>query len=719
MLRANVVGPPPRALSDPYLRARSASSSRNLTRIGRYEVIERIGVGGMAEVWKAKSIDPDGKIRIVAVKQLAPELDRDPQLVTMFLDEAALAAQLSHPGIVAMEETGRDDQGRAYMVLEYVDGHDLRWCLATAAKAHYWLPVEFSLTVVRDLARALAFAHDARGTDGQPLHLVHRDVSHSNVFLSKAGRVKLADFGIARARGRASETRTGMVKGKLGYLSPEQVRAEPLDGRSDVFSACVVLWELLTQRRMFIGETDFKTMLAVCRDRRRPVSELRPGLPPALDALVSKGVEIDRDLRFESAEALEDAIDDLAKELDLKLGPTITSGVVQYLTDVAVTLEHESSHPPEQMPATVELDDPFTGPITAFPENDGLDPSDVFAQSTSDIQDIEGLGIQEGAERTSYPDTPIAPSPGTARRGLIALDPIGPFDLVHDGVTGRLSTFEALMGALLDGARNVDDEIWIDGRFALPARELATLLELDPARALCEPMEPEAWIPASGLDPVASLADLTLQSWTGYLLARRDPDVRGLFFASGTISRAASLRPSDQLAVALAAATEGAPLDRLITEVVHRRRPLTEVCAVALGLAPDMMMALRTGLEVEITAEILRLGPQALARRSVPVGPRPSINRSRLHGITAAAALAWPADVAKIVLAPFGARRVGVSSNASVIAEALGLGRGAAPVLTAIHSGISLQEIRRAAPETPVSDRIFLLLIGSGAIRLR
>lgn len=728
MLRANVVGPS-RTDSGRALPRRTSSSHSGAVRVlGRYEILDRLGVGGMAEVWRARARDADGQGRLVAIKRLSPELEHDRSVAAMFLDEARLAAQLQHPGIVGLEEVGRDDEGRAYMVLEYIDGHDLRWFLASAARARYWLPVELSLTVVRDLLRALAFAHHATDGDGQPLHVVHRDVSHSNVFVAKTGRVKLADFGIARARGRASQTRTGMVKGKIGYLSPEQVRAEPLDGRSDVFSAAVVLWELLTQRRMFVGETDFKTMLAVCRDARRPPSALRPGLPPEIDALVLKGVEIEREQRYDSAEAFADAISEVARALELSLGPAITTHVLEYLEQVVVP-EPSRSGEREAQPATVEIDDPFSATTPHHHEDE--DPSDVFARNTSDL-DTTGARAALGVHGDGFDDaeptesglvpTDIPLASGTVRRATLAQAPLLGLrlELGRGHAQRRATSFADLLRELCAIPPGGDDDVLVDGQRVIGSAELTRLLGLDHARALAAPIDEALWLEASGLDAVELLADASLAAWSGHFVGARGAS-HAAIFSQGALVGMASREPADQLAVVLAAASPdpaSAPLSRLVREVATRRRPLAELATPVLGLAPEAFGGLHTGLEVELTAELISFAPQSIARR--PTAPLSYAHaRPPLMGVVAATGLAWPEEATLESLDALGHQRVGLGPSAAPIAEALGFGRMTSPVLAAIRPGLTLDEIRQAAPRTPAAARVLLLLVGTRALELR
>lgn len=275
---------------------------------GRYLLLERLAIGGMAEVWLAEARDQPG--RRYAVKRLLPTLAEDPAFVTMFLDEARIGAQLDHPGIVPVHDLGREGSGY-FMAMDYRAGQDLRALLARLRHDGSRLPVPLSAWLVAEAARALDHAHRARGQDGAPLHVVHRDLSPANVLLGYDGRVAVIDFGIAQAAIRAH--REGAVlRGKLGYLSPEQVRGLPVDRRADVFSLGAVLHELLTGHRLFRGPSDLAVLERVRAAQVRPPSARNPAVPPALDAVVLRALAREPADRHPWASDLADDLSPLA-----------------------------------------------------------------------------------------------------------------------------------------------------------------------------------------------------------------------------------------------------------------------------------------------------------------------------------------------------------------------------------------------------------------------
>jgi serine/threonine protein kinase len=229
---------------------------------GKYQLKRRLGVGGMAEVWLAELRGPQGFTRQLVIKRILPHLADDDNFITMFEDEARLAAHLSHPHAVRVEEFARDGDVW-YLAMEYLDGGDLRNLTRRARTINERVPLQVLLQMGGDIASALYHAHTLRGADQQPLNLIHRDVSPHNILVTTQGQAKLVDFGIARAETNQVKTRTGMVKGKSGYMSPEQALGRTLDGRSDQFALAIVLYETALQVRIFQGENDLAIMRKV------------------------------------------------------------------------------------------------------------------------------------------------------------------------------------------------------------------------------------------------------------------------------------------------------------------------------------------------------------------------------------------------------------------------------------------------------------------------
>jgi serine/threonine protein kinase len=270
---------------------------------GKYEVLRKLATGGMAEIYLARTSGTAGFEKLVVIKRILPTVVDDPHFVQMFLDEARLAAQLRHPNIADVYEVGIDD-GAPFFAMEFLHGQDIRTIRFAAHARKEAVPLAISLAIVYGTASALDYAHNLVGPDGAPLHLVHRDVSASNVLVGYEGAVKLIDFGIARASSRQHKTQVGMLKGKIPYMSPEQCRGEALDRRSDLFSLGVVMYELTTGRRPFVGESDFSIMDQIVYQAAPPPSQLVHGYPPELEAIVLRLLARRREERYQSAEEL-------------------------------------------------------------------------------------------------------------------------------------------------------------------------------------------------------------------------------------------------------------------------------------------------------------------------------------------------------------------------------------------------------------------------------
>ncbi len=272
---------------------------------GKYLLLDRVNVGGMAEVFKAKAFGVEGFERLVAVKRILPSIAEDEDFVTMFVDEAKIAVQLTHANIAQIFDLGKADDSY-YIALEYVHGKDLRTIFERARRQSQPIPMMMACHIMSEVCEGLDYAHNKRGSAGEPLNLVHRDVSPQNILISYDGEVKLIDFGIAKAAGKAGVTQAGMLKGKFGYMSPEQVNGVPLDRRSDIFTAGIVLWELLAGERLFVAETDFATLDKVRTADIMSPSTYNEDVPEELDRIVLKALSKEMDGRYQTAMALHD-----------------------------------------------------------------------------------------------------------------------------------------------------------------------------------------------------------------------------------------------------------------------------------------------------------------------------------------------------------------------------------------------------------------------------
>ncbi|MGH1343242.1 MAG: protein kinase domain-containing protein [Nannocystales bacterium] len=274
---------------------------------GPYLLLERVSVGGMAEVYKAKEYGVDGFERTVAVKRILPHVAEDDEFIAMFKDEAKIAVQLAHGNIAQIYNLGNENES-FYIALEYIAGRDLRAIFQKGQQAGKPMPVPQVCYVIMKICEGLDYAHNKKDKYQRPLSIIHRDVSPPNILVSYEGEVKLIDFGVAKAAGRASRTQAGILKGKFGYMSPEQVRGMPLDRRSDVFSVGVVLFETLTGTRLFQAETDFATLEKVrAVDVPRPTS-LNPEIPKPLENIMYKALAREPETRYQSSIELHDEL---------------------------------------------------------------------------------------------------------------------------------------------------------------------------------------------------------------------------------------------------------------------------------------------------------------------------------------------------------------------------------------------------------------------------
>jgi eukaryotic-like serine/threonine-protein kinase len=275
------------------------------SRLGDSELLLRIGRGGMATVWVARergaSTDDD---RLVAVKAMLPELAEESEFVRMFLDEVRLVRSIRHANVVNVYDVGEHD-GVMWMSMEWVEGESLHTVIAEAGKRRA-IPPEMAVKIIADAAAGLHAAHELKDEHGATRGVVHRDVSPHNILIGTNGIVKLVDFGVAKAVGRVSEaTRAGQLKGKFGYMSPEQARGKPIDRRSDVFALGIVLFELTTSRRLFRGDSDIETLRLVISSRIPRPTSFDPVYPVELERIVMKALERDPAARYQTALELE------------------------------------------------------------------------------------------------------------------------------------------------------------------------------------------------------------------------------------------------------------------------------------------------------------------------------------------------------------------------------------------------------------------------------
>src|SRR6185312_120729 len=274
----------------------------------KYTVLDRLGGGGQAEVFRGISESIQGYKKAVAIKRVLPHLNTNERFVAMFLDEARLSLFLQHANVVQVFAVSKADDGTYFLVMEFVDGCDLKE-LVTYYRAHRPSDIGLALYIMSEAAKGLHYAHTLEHPyTGKPLNIVHRDVSPPNIMLSKNGEVKVVDFGLAKAVSQLENTDEGVVKGKFSYLSPEACMGEQVDARADVFALGIITWELLANRRLFVGDDPYATVQRVREARTPSLPAISPNVAPELDAIVRQALARDRNARFASAAEYGDAL---------------------------------------------------------------------------------------------------------------------------------------------------------------------------------------------------------------------------------------------------------------------------------------------------------------------------------------------------------------------------------------------------------------------------
>jgi len=271
--------------------------------VGRYALYGRLAAGGMATVHLGRVLEADGTSRTVAVKRLHPQFCKDPEFVAMFIDEARLAARIKHRNVVETVDILTMGQ-ELLLVMEYIRGECFSKLLRAARRKNLEPSIGVVGTIASGLLHGLHAAHEARDENGELLNVVHRDISPQNVMIDVDGMVKVLDFGVAKASARIQITRDGQMKGKLSYMSPEQLQGQPVDRRADVFACGVVLWEALTRRRLFVGEDASEVLRKILRDEVPPPSQWMAGLSPEIDQVVLRALSKDPLQRYQTAEEL-------------------------------------------------------------------------------------------------------------------------------------------------------------------------------------------------------------------------------------------------------------------------------------------------------------------------------------------------------------------------------------------------------------------------------
>ncbi len=401
--------------------------------LGRYRVVDEIGVGGMASVHLARLDGAGGFQKWVAIKRIHPHLVEDDQFVHMFLDEARIAARINHANVAQVYELG-EGEGNYWIAMEYLHGEPLREVMRSVEEGAPAMAYEVAARIVAEAAEGLHAAHDLRGKGGEPLGLVHRDVTPHNIFVTYEGQIKVVDFGIAKVAGRLSSTRAGTLKGKLAYMSPEQVAGREIDRRTDIFALGVVLWELTTNQRLFRTDSDLETLEKVQACQIPRPSQLRRDYPAQLEQIILKALARDANQRFQTARDLSRELQKFLLSRGMLVGPEHVSDYVHRIFGDRIRKRDEHLRWAAEVTQTINIDD--------FHRQQGIvDPADISmvshnsevlpARNPRGPQALPGPGpapraIEAGLPLPSVPTGPLpAPMP-PAPKGTMRLPSVVP-----------------------------------------------------------------------------------------------------------------------------------------------------------------------------------------------------------------------------------------------------------------------------------------------------
>jgi|SRR5450432_91573 len=430
---------------------------------GRYKIIRRVADGGMAEIFLATQMGREGFQKPVILKRIHSTIYADPQFRNMFIDEAHISMSLSHSNIAQVLDLGVS-AGRYFLVLELVDGWDLGRILHRAATAGVRLPRELALHVGAEICRALAYAH-SKAMDGQgPLGIVHRDVSPHNVLLSEQGEVKLTDFGIAKAMNKREHTGTGVVKGKVAFMSPEQALGKPIDARSDLFSLGTMLYLMVTRARPFEGPSELETLLRVQKGDFPAPEEVAPDLPPEVAAVISRAMRRDPDERYQSADEM---LADVERVLRTAFRPVGQSELKRWLAELTA---RDGVLPISQTSARTTSTRTATGTGELEEEDvvllDSQDAEDVDGEEATSLAVVKGGGMVRSriSRARSAPSLPVPDDAESmadhSERAQIALLPGGDEQPGRRPARRRSGFSILFIGALLVAGA------WVGGKYA-------------------------------------------------------------------------------------------------------------------------------------------------------------------------------------------------------------------------------------------------------------
>jgi eukaryotic-like serine/threonine-protein kinase len=367
-------------------------------RFGKYTLLRKIATGGMAELFLAIQKSVAGFEKLIVIKRILPSMNHDKGFIEMLLHEARIAATLSHANIVQIFDVGQHE-GSYYIAMEHVHGEDLRSIVRQMRKKQVSeFPLEHALSILLAVCGGLAYAHDKRDLDGSPLGIVHRDISPQNVVVTFSGDVKIVDFGIAKSETKMpTETRSGKLKGKVPYMSPEQARGEPLDSRSDIFAVGVMLFELTTGKRLFKGQSEFETLKLICeRDYPLP-SQVRPGYPPDLERIVVRALTKNRNERYQTAKEMQADLEEFVRNERIPTSNIALTEFMQGLFEEKLASQKQEMLEGKALADIIDLQQSGEMPAMDDPSNPRLSQSVLSAPAAArTLTDTAAMGKKRG-----------------------------------------------------------------------------------------------------------------------------------------------------------------------------------------------------------------------------------------------------------------------------------------------------------------------------------
>jgi serine/threonine protein kinase len=399
----------------------AVSQRGGTTRLGSFEIVRKLARGGMAEIFLARTRGPSGFEKLVVLKKVLPKYAGKHRFVQLFLEEAKLAASLDHPNIAQVYDIGMVD-GSYFFTMEYLHGQDVRSILHRTWRTRERFPIEHAVQIARHVASALHFAHEKQRGDGTLLGIVHRDVSPSNIIVTYDGATKLLDFGVAKSAASTVKTRTGALKGKIAYMSPEQARGAPLDRRSDIYSLGIVLWEMVTTQRLYRGENDLATLQMIINQKVKPPTTIRPDCPPELERIVMRALAEDLGKRYATAEQLVTDLDELAREHKLKQSPNALAATMSQLFSAELAAWREARAKGVQLADHLHDVRDMTTPVS---ESEFIDLDAILDEDQDDDDDDDDLddedelgGVEVDDEKTEHATLLVDPLTGEPIRPL-------------------------------------------------------------------------------------------------------------------------------------------------------------------------------------------------------------------------------------------------------------------------------------------------------------